>query len=456
VGRYFGTDGVRGVANRELTPELAYKLGRTGAYLLTAMNDRTSIVVGKDTRISGDLLESALVAGILSVGADVIRVGVMPTPGVAYLTRMLKADAGVMISASHNPVADNGIKFFGSGGFKLADEMERQIEDLLDRPGDPLPRPVGSEVGHVLEQADAADLYAQFLTETTCERLDGMKVVLDCANGAAAAIAPEVFRVIGANAVLLAAEPNGININADCGSTHPSALQEAVIREGAQLGLAFDGDADRLIAVDEKGELADGDHIAAILARSLLEVGKLDGRTVVTTVMSNIGFMKAMKSLNIDVVQTAVGDRNVMAAMREGGYVLGGEQSGHMIMLHHNTTGDGILTAVQLAGVMAKTGQPLSKLRSIMRSYPQLLVNVPVASKQGWDRNASIRRAIEEVKSKLGDDGRVLVRPSGTEPLIRIMVEGPDAALLKKYADRLADVIRKEAGTSYKKVATIS
>jgi phosphoglucosamine mutase len=446
MGRYFGTDGVRGVANQELTPELAYKLGRTGAYLLTKKKVRASIVVGKDTRISGDLLESALIAGILSVGADVIRVGVISTPGVAYLTRTLQADAGVMISASHNPVADNGIKFFGSDGFKLVDEMEEQIEDLIDQPEDELPRPIGADVGHVLVRDDASEMYMKFLENTTSERLNGMKVVLDCANGAAASIAPAVFRAIGANVIPLSVEPNGININADCGSTHPKALQEAVVREGAQLGLAFDGDADRLIAVDETGELVDGDYIAAILARSLLEAGKLDENTVVSTVMSNVGFVKAMRAINIKLVQTAVGDRYVMEAMRKGGYVLGGEQSGHIIMLQHNTTGDGILTAVQLASVLVKTGEPLSELRKIMRSYPQLLVNVPVSSKQGWDANIKIKREIEGVKKCLGDEGRVLVRPSGTEPLIRVMVEGPDPAQLEEYAKQIANVIRSEIG----------
>ncbi|SDO49343.1 phosphoglucosamine mutase [Paenibacillus sp. yr247] len=455
MGRYFGTDGVRGVANQELTPELAYKLGRTGAYLLTKKKARASIVVGKDTRISGDLLESALIAGILSVGANAIRVGVISTPGVAYLTRTLLADAGVMISASHNPVADNGIKFFGSDGFKLVDEMEEQIEEWMDQPDDQLPRPVGADIGRVLVRKDASELYVKFLEKTTRERLTGIKVVLDCANGAASLLAPAVFRAIGANVIPLAVEPNGTNINADCGSTHPRALQDAVVRERAQLGLAFDGDADRLIAVDETGELVDGDYIAAILARSLLDAGELDHNTVVTTVMSNVGLVKAMKALNINLVQTAVGDRYVMEAMRKGGYVLGGEQSGHMIMLHHNTTGDGILTGVQLASVIVKTGQPLSELRKIMRSYPQLLVNVPVVSKQGWDSNLNIRRTIEAVQASLGDEGRVLVRPSGTEPFIRVMVEGPDAALLKAYVKLIADAISLEINVLHNDIVTV-
>lgn len=446
MGRYFGTDGVRGLANQELTPELAYKFGRTGAYLITKQKAKASIVVGKDTRISGDLLESALIAGILSVGATAIQAGVIPTPGVAYLTRTLQADAGVMISASHNPVADNGIKFFGSDGFKLLDELEDQIEDLMDQPDDRLPRPVGADLGRLSVRKDAAEMYAKFLENTASVRLNGMKVVVDCANGAAARIAPAVFSALGANVIPLAAEPDGININANCGSTHPDELRKAVVREGAQLGLAFDGDADRLIAVDETGELVDGDYITAILARSLLDAGKLDRNTVVTTVMSNMGFVKAMRALNVNLIQTAVGDRYVVEAMRKGGYVLGGEPSGHTIMLHLNTTGDGILTAVQLASVLVKTRRPLSELRQIMRSYPQLLVNVPAASKQGWDANVRIKRAIEAVEAELGDEGRVLVRPSGTEPFIRVMVEGPDAALLEEYAERIARVIRSETG----------
>ncbi len=324
--------------------------------------------------------------------------------------------------------------------------MEELIEELMDQPTDPLPRPSGADVGRIFYREAAADLYVKFLEQSIHERLDGMKIVLDCANGAASSIAPAVFRALGADLVLLATEPNGLNINDNCGSTHPEALQDAVLREGAQLGLAFDGDADRLIAVDESGELVDGDYTVAILARHLLEEGQLDHRTVVTTVMSNVGFVKAMKALNIKLVQTSVGDRYVIESMRERGFVLGGEQSGHIIMLHHNTTGDGILTAVQLASVMAKTGKPLSELRTIMRKYPQLLVNVKVASKQGWESNADIRNAIETVQAKLGDEGRVLVRPSGTEPLIRIMVEGPDAAKLEAYVKQIAHVVSEELG----------
>jgi phosphoglucosamine mutase len=449
VGRFFGTDGVRGVANRELTPELAYKLGRAGAWVLTKRKTGASIVVGKDTRISGDLLESALIAGILSVGVNAIRVGVIPTPGVAYLTRVLQADAGAMITASHNPVEDNGIKFFGNDGFKLPDETEAQIEEIMDRPEDSLPRPAGADVGRILVREVASELYVRFLKETIRERLDGMKIVLDCANGAASGIAPAVFQALGADVIVLFAEPNGENINVNCGSTNPKALQETVVREKAQLGLAFDGDADRLIAVDETGQLVDGDYLVAILTRGLKESGQLDKNTVVTTVMSNVGLVKAMKDLNVNLVQTPVGDRYVMEAMREGGFVLGGEQSGHIIMLNHNTTGDGILTAVQLASVMVKTGQPLSDLRKIMRSYPQLLVNVPVADKHGWNVNLRIKRTIKNVMDSLGDEGRVLVRPSGTEPLIRIMVEGPDAAKLEEHVQQIANVVREELGNTY-------
>ncbi|MDB5085896.1 MAG: phosphoglucosamine mutase [Bacilli bacterium] len=438
---------MRGVANLELTPELAYKLGRCGAYVLTGEKEQAKIIIGKDTRISGDLLESALIAGILSVGATAIQVGVVSTPGVAYLTRKLQADAGVMISASHNPVADNGIKFFGGDGFKLLDEVEEQIERLLEQQVDGLPRPVGGEVGRLESRADAADLYVHFLTSTIQERFDGLKIVLDCANGAASGIAPAVFESLGAEVVTLFAEPNGVNINVKCGSTHPAPLQAEVVRCGADLGLAFDGDADRLIAVDEQGELVDGDYMIAILGKSLREAGELERGTVVTTVMSNVGFVKAMKAENIALVQTSVGDRYVMEAMLKGGYALGGEQSGHIIMLRHNTTGDGILTAVQLAGIMKRTGQRLSDMRKIMRSYPQLLENVHVASKQGWDSNSQILQTIAEVEALLGDDGRVLVRPSGTGPLIRVMAEGPDADQLTHLVEKITQVVRRELGT---------
>ncbi|GAX88416.1 phosphoglucosamine mutase [Effusibacillus lacus] len=445
MGRLFGTDGVRGVANTELTAELAYRLGRAGAFVLTRGKDKAKIVVGKDTRISGDMLEAALIAGILSIGADAVRVGVVSTPGVAYLTRSLKADAGVMISASHNPVADNGIKFFGGDGFKLTDQVENEIESLLTGE-DQMPRPTAGDIGRAEELPDASAIYADYLKTTISNRFDGLKVVLDCGNGAAYQLAPTVFHQLGAEVIAIHAEPNGVNINVKCGSTYPDVVRDAVLKHGADIGLSFDGDADRLIAIDEKGQLVDGDYVMAILGRALKAKGELANNTIVSTVMSNVGFVKAAKEIGIELVRTAVGDRYVMEAMREGGYVLGGEQSGHIIMLKHNTTGDGILTALQLTDVMVGEGKPLSELRSIMRSYPQVLVNVRVSSKAGWDQNAAIQEAIRSVEAELGDEGRVLVRPSGTEPLIRVMAEGPDEQIVQEFAVRIANVVRKELG----------
>lgn len=446
MGRYFGTDGVRGVANSELTPELAYKLGRAGAYVLTQGKTRAKIAVGKDTRISGDMLEAALIAGIASVGVDIVRLGVIPTPGVAYLTRALQADAGVMISASHNPVPDNGIKFFGGDAFKLTDAQEAQIEELLDSAEDTLPRPTGEAVGRVLEQKDAAELFTAFQKSTLRNRFDGVKVVLDCGNGAASALAGDVFRSLGAEVVALNAEPTGTNINVGCGSTHPEVIQEAVVKHGTQIGLSFDGDADRLIAVDEQGQIVDGDYTMAILGKAMKARGELKNNTVVATVMSNIGFLKAMREQGIEVVRAAVGDRYVMEEMRKGDFVLGGEQSGHIIMLGHNTTGDGLLTALQLTDIMVESKQPLSELRSIMQSFPQVLVNVRVATKDGWKENEAIQAAIRNVEELLGVDGRVLVRPSGTEPLIRVMAEGPEEDTLRQYVNDIADVVRREQG----------
>lgn len=447
VGRYFGTDGVRGVANRELTPELAYRLGRAGAYVLTEVHKHARIVVGKDTRISGDMLEAALIAGMLSVGAVALRAGVVSTPGVAYLTRALKADAGVMISASHNPVADNGIKFFGGDGFKLLDAVEEHIEQLLDETEDTLPRPIGEEIGRVEDISGEVKRYTDYLSTTVRERLEGMKIVLDCANGASSALAPELFRRLGAEVIPIHAQPNGVNINVNCGSTHPQGVQEAVLAHRADLGLSFDGDADRLIAVDEKGQIVDGDHVMLILARSLKQAGRLAKNTLVATVMSNFGFVKAAKELGIHLVRTAVGDRYVMEAMRKGGYVIGGEQSGHIILLDYNTTGDGMLTAVQLAATLVRENRPLSELRQIMQTYPQVLVNVRVSTKEGWEENAAIRQAIATVEEKLGDNGRVLVRPSGTEPLIRVMAEGMDEKQVQQYVEEIAEVVRREQGS---------
>ncbi|WP_178018657.1 phosphoglucosamine mutase [uncultured Paenibacillus sp.] len=444
MGKYFGTDGVRGIANKELTAELAYQIGRCGGYVLAGQVPKPKVVIGMDTRISGVMLESALVAGMLSIGADVIRLGVVTTPAVAYLTRLLQADAGVMISASHNPVEDNGIKFFGSDGFKLSDDTELQIEELLDKTVDELPRPIGGGLGTVTVDNESKLKYLDHLKTTISSSFKGLKVVLDCANGAAYELAPKLFRELGAEVHTLAAEPNGLNINDHCGSTHPERLKEEVVRLGAHLGLAFDGDADRLIAIDELGEEVDGDYILCICGDAMNKAGKLKDSTVVSTVMSNFGFYKATKKLGLATQQTAVGDRYVMAEMLRGGYNLGGEQSGHVIFLDYNTTGDGILTAIQLVDTLLASGKPLSELKKVMKQYPQVLVNVRVQDKSKFGGNALIAEAIAEVEQELGDNGRVLVRPSGTESLIRVMAEGPEKAELEKLVAQIVEVVEKQ------------
>ncbi|MCH1643061.1 phosphoglucosamine mutase [Paenibacillus timonensis] len=444
MGKYFGTDGVRGIANQELTAELAYQIGRCGGYVLAGQVPKPKVVIGMDTRISGVMLESALVAGMLSIGADVIRLGVVTTPAVAYLTRLLQADAGVMISASHNPVEDNGIKFFGSDGFKLSDDTELQIEELLDKAVDELPRPVGGGLGTVTVDNESKLKYLDHLKTTISSSFKGLKVVLDCANGAAYELAPKLFRELGAEVHTLAAEPNGLNINDHCGSTHPERLKEEVVRLGAHLGLAFDGDADRLIAIDELGEEVDGDYILCICGDAMNKAGKLKDSTVVSTVMSNFGFYKATKKMGLATQQTAVGDRYVMAEMLRGGYNLGGEQSGHVIFLDYNTTGDGILTAIQLVDTLLASGKPLSELKKVMKQYPQVLVNVRVQDKSKFAGNALIAEAIAEVEQELGDNGRVLVRPSGTESLIRVMAEGPEKAELEKLVAQIVEVVEKQ------------
>lgn len=444
MGKYFGTDGVRGVANKELTAEMAYSIGRCGGYVLAGGVDRPKVVIGMDTRISGLMLESALVAGLLSIGADVIRLGVVSTPGVAYLTRTLKADAGVMISASHNPVEDNGIKFFGGDGFKLSDETENKIEELMDAYEDTLPRPIGSGLGTVTVNEEAKFAYLDYLKTTVSSRFDGLKIVLDCANGAAYELAPKLFADLGAEVITIGAEPNGLNINEQCGSTHPEKLKEEVIRHGAHAGLAFDGDADRLIAVDETGAEVDGDFILCICGDAMNRAGKLNDGTIVSTVMSNIGFYKATEKLGLKTAKTAVGDRYVMEEMRRGGYNLGGEQSGHVIFLDYNTTGDGMLTAIQLINTLKESGKKQSELRELMKQYPQVLVNVRVEDKSKYDGNSVIEEAIAMIENKLGDNGRVLVRPSGTESLIRVMAEGPDRIELEQFVDHIAGIVKKE------------
>lgn len=444
MGKYFGTDGVRGVANQELTAELAYLIGRCGGYVLAGQAEKPTVLIGMDTRISGPMLEAALTAGLLSIGANVIRLGIVTTPCVAYLTRVMKADAGVMISASHNPVEDNGIKFFGSDGFKLSDETELEIEHLMDGNHEDLPRPVGSALGTVTNHEHAKFRYLEYLKTTVRQSFAGMKIVMDCANGAAYELAPMVFKELGAEVITIHHKPNGLNINLNCGSTHPEQLKEAVVQHQADFGLSYDGDADRLIAIDDKGEEVDGDFILAICGQAMDRDGRLKQRTIVSTVMSNIGFYKAVEAMGMQTTQTAVGDRYVMEEMRRGGYNLGGEQSGHVIFLDYSTTGDGILTSLQLADTIASSGKPLSELRKLMVKYPQVLVNVKVSDKSKYEGNERIAAAIKSVESKLGSDGRVLVRPSGTESLIRVMAEGPDKAIIEQHVQEIADVIRQE------------
>ncbi|MQL51281.1 phosphoglucosamine mutase [Desulfofundulus thermobenzoicus] len=442
MGVMFGTDGVRGVANRELTPELALKLGRAGAHVLSRNLSGARLVVGCDTRISSDMLEAALTAGICSVGVDVLKVGVMPTPAIAYLTRALGAAGGVVISASHNPVEDNGIKFFGPSGYKLPDEVEEEIAHLVYCPGS-IPAPTGEGVGRSYQVSDAPDRYVAFLKEAAATDLTGLRVVVDCANGAASRVAPRVLGELGAEVIPIFNTPDGVNINAGCGSTHPNALQEAVVEHGAHLGLAHDGDADRVIAVDEAGNPVDGDQIMVILASDLKNRGRLARDTVVVTVMSNLGLHLALGKNGIRVIQTKVGDRYVLEELLRTGATFGGEQSGHIIMLDHNTTGDGLLTALMLLSVIQEKKAPLSELAAQMEKLPQLLVNVRVADKDKVMQSPILAEAIRKKEELLAGEGRVLVRPSGTEPLVRVMVEGRDRAALQAIVDELVAVIQK-------------
>lgn len=446
MGKLFGTDGIRGVANQELTPELAFKVGRVGGYVLTKHQSegKAKVVVGRDTRVSGIMLESALIAGLLSIGAEVVRLGVISTPGVAYMTKALGAQAGVMISASHNPVEDNGIKFFGGDGYKLLDAMEDEIEQTLAQDVDTLPRPIGADVGTITDYFEGAQKYISYLKSTVSGDFAGLKIVIDCANGAVSALAPRLLADLEADVIPITSNPNGTNINLQCGSTHPENLQKAVVEHEAHLGLAFDGDADRLIAVDEQGNLVDGDHILYICGTALKNKGKLQQDTIVSTVMANYGLNAALQSAGIAMKQTAVGDRYVMEEMRKGNYNLGGEQSGHVIFLDHITTGDGLLTALQLIQAIKEAGLPLSQLASQVTKYPQVLVNVRVKTKQGWDDNANIKQAIAEGEQALGSSGRILVRPSGTEPLLRVMIEGIDETTIREMAERIAKVIEQE------------
>lgn len=442
LGKLFGTDGVRGVANLELTPELAFRLGQAGAYVLSKEHPHPRIVIGKDTRISGDMLEASLIAGICSVGADVLKVGVLPTPGIAFLTRTLDVSAGVVISASHNPVKDNGIKFFSATGYKLPDAVEEEIENMVLGKEKPWEVPVGDKVGRVIEITDADRRYIEFL-KNAAGPLEGLKVVLDCANGAAFRVGPAVLTELGAEVIPIFNNPDGVNINAGCGSTHPEELQRAVKEHGADLGLANDGDADRLIAVDEKGNLVDGDFIMVICALDQKEQSKLAEEAIVVTVMSNLGLHLALRKVGIKIYETQVGDRYVMEELLRTGAKLGGEQSGHIIFLEHNTTGDGLLTALYLLRVLKLKGMPLSQLAAQMQRLPQVLLNTKVQDKERVMQDATVLRQVDEVRQTLGDQGRILVRPSGTEPLLRVMVEGPDEEELKKLAQSVIEVIRE-------------
>ncbi|MDR6554681.1 phosphoglucosamine mutase [Paenibacillus qinlingensis] len=446
MGAIFGTDGVRGVANRGLTPELAFELGLIVGYMLTRSceGNRPTVAIGRDTRISGHMLEAALTSGLLSAGADVVRLGVLPTPGVAYVTRQSSMDAGVMISASHNPVEDNGIKFFGSDGFKMPDAWEAEVELRLQGDEHRSSRPTGAAIGTLRDDPQGAQDYVSYLKSTAAVGLSGCKIVLDCANGAASVLAPQLFAELGAETVLMYHEPDGLNINQDCGSTHPEHLRKAVLAHSAHVGLSFDGDADRLIAVDERGEILDGDHILYILAAHLAKQGRLRHNTVVSTVMSNLGFHQALQTLGLDSYQSKVGDRHVMEAMQSGGYNLGGESSGHIILLDDSTTGDGMLAALQLLQVMLQAGKPLSELVSPVVKYPQLVVNVRVIHKYKLEGNGRIDAVIRRVESEMAGRGRVLVRPSGTEALVRVMAEGPDERELSGYVEGIVEVVKEE------------
>lgn len=448
MGKYFGTDGVRGEANVELTPELAFKLGRFGGYVLSQHeNERPRVFVARDTRISGEMLEAALVAGLLSVGIEVYQLGVLATPAVSYLVRTEKASAGVMISASHNPALDNGIKFFGNDGFKLDDEKELEIEALLDSLEDTLPRPSADGLGTLVAYPEGLRKYEKFLVSTG-QDLDGMKVALDAANGAASTSARSIFLDLNAEISVIGDTPNGLNINDGVGSTHPEALQELVRETGSDIGLAFDGDSDRLIAVDETGQIVDGDKIMFIIGKYLSEKGQLAKNTIVTTVMSNLGFHKALDSEGINKAVTAVGDRYVVEEMRKLGYNLGGEQSGHVIIMDYNTTGDGQLTGVQLTKIMKETGKTLSELASEVTIYPQKLVNIRVENsmKDKAMEVAAIADIITKMEDEMAGNGRILVRPSGTEPLLRVMAEAPTHEEVDYYVDTIADVVRREIG----------
>ena len=445
MGKYFGTDGVRGVAGADLTCEMAMLIGRGAAAVLTSSTGhKPRILIGKDTRQSGDMLEAALTAGLCSVGADVESLGVVPTPAVAYLVRKYGADAGIVISASHNPMEFNGIKIFAGTGYKLPDEVENQIEAYIDNNCAGIELKTGAEVGRVYRRDDGLQDYVDHLYESIHGDLTGLRVCIDCANGASAAVAQKLFPRLGAKCTFIGIAPDGQNINKGVGSTHLENLEKAVVKGGFDCGIAFDGDADRCLGCDEKGQEMDGDKIIALLAMTMKEKGRLDGDTAVVTVMSNLGFIKYMESQGINTEKTAVGDRYVLERMLEDGAVIGGEQSGHIIFLEHNTTGDGLVTALQLLAVLKRTGRTLTDLAGIMKKYPQVLVNVHSDNKAGLDDCQPIWDAVAAAEKELDGRGRILVRPSGTEPLVRVMAEAETHELTQRVVDDIVEVVKRE------------
>ena len=447
--KLFGTDGVRGEANTVLTAELAYQLGRAAAYVLKRdgiPGKENAMVIGKDTRISGDMLEASLIAGICSTGVNVYQAGVIPTPGVAVLTRMLNCMAGVVISASHNPYQDNGIKFFSPLGTKLPYEVEAAIEAVIADGMKDVPSPSGAEIGRVIAYPEGADKYSDFLQRKVDGDFGGLRIVADCANGAASFIAPKLLRSLGADVTAISCSPDGININDNCGSTHLEQLQKAVQEQRADLGVAYDGDADRLLAVDQNGRVVDGDRLLLIFGSYLEKQGLLAQDTVVITVMSNMGLKIALKEKGIKTLETKVGDRYVIEGMKESGAVLGGEQSGHIVFGLDNTTGDGILSSLKLLQIVKQSRKTLAELADEMEQYPQILINVRVKDKNGWEEKAEIRQAIETAQEELADTGRILVRASGTENLLRVMVEGKQQEQIERLAHQIADVVKVVMG----------
>lgn len=448
MSRLFGTDGVRGEANSKLLPELAYRLGRAATlYFGKRSEGKPKILIGRDTRISGQLLETSLMAGICSAGGHAISAGIIPTPAVAYLVKKIDAVAGIVISASHNPFYDNGIKFFGGDGYKLPDAVEDEIEKIVREieEDDKFARPTGAKIGEIEYRHDLVEYYINFVVGTTSENFSGIKIVLDCANGAAYESMPKVLEKLGAEVILLSNKPNGININDECGSTHIENLRLEVLRKKADIGIAHDGDADRCLCIDERGELIDGDHILIMCAKLMMEENNLPNNTVVTTVMANIGFRQAIENLGGKYEVTAVGDRYVLENMLKNGYKLGGEQSGHIIFTDYSTTGDGLITALQVLTAMKKSKKSAHELNKMMTTFPQVLINVKVQDKEKAQNSAEVKLAIAEGEEELGTSGRILVRPSGTEPLVRVMAEGPNKSQLERICNKIAAEIEKFA-----------